>query len=379
MKVLKRVIFILIVPMITFSVSGETLEELKDEYSTLIDKQESKMTMLNENYSIQDEIKKQIADIDNRLSDAHVDIDKIDSQMMEIIMKIDDAKKAYDEAVKNREEQYKKASKRLRHIYENKDENLSIDIIFNIDNISDYYIYKQYVADIMEYDAKLINDLKETENVMKKKLDEIKEGEEAEAALKNCRTEKEFEMIVMYDERNKLLEEYRSNADAMEAEIDEIKSASEKVYEIITGMEDNIDFVNAYTGGELEWPVTGRYYVSSDYVGRISPVGNGYEFHTGIDIPAPTGYEISAAEDGIVTTAGWINGYGNTVIINHGGGLSTLYGHNSEITVNQGDKIKRGDTVALCGSTGYATGSHCHFEVRISGEHTNPWEYLKRK
>ena len=67
------------------------------------------MTMLNENYSIQDEIKKQIADIDNRLSDAHVDIDKIDSQMMEIIMKIDDAKKAYDEAVKNREEQYKKA------------------------------------------------------------------------------------------------------------------------------------------------------------------------------------------------------------------------------------------------------------------------------
>ena len=231
----------------------------------------------------------------------------------------------------------------------------------------------------MEYDAKLINDLKETENVMKKKLDEIKEGEEAEAALKNCRTEKEFEMIVMYDERNKLLEEYRSNADAMEAEIDEIKSASEKVYEIITGMEDNIDFVNTYTGGELEWPVTGRYYVSSDYVGRISPVGNGYEFHTGIDIPAPAGYEISAAEDGIVTTAGWINGYGNTVIINHGGGLSTLYGHNSEITVNQGDKIKRGDTVALCGSTGYATGSHCHFEVRISGEHTNPWEYLKRK
>ena len=109
MKVLKRVIFTLIVPMITFSVSGETLEELKDEYSTLIDKQESKMTMLNENYSIQDEIKKQIADIDNRLSDAHVDIDKIDSQMMEIIMKIDDAKKAYDEAVKNREEQYKKA------------------------------------------------------------------------------------------------------------------------------------------------------------------------------------------------------------------------------------------------------------------------------
>lgn len=379
MKVTKKAIFILIIPLITFTVNGETLEELRDEYSELIDKQETKMTMLQYNYSLQNEIKIQIADIDNRLSEAQVDIDKIDSDMMELIVKINDAQKDYDNAAAKREEQYEKASKRLRYIYENGDNDISLDILFNIDNITEYYIYKQYIEDIMEYDSNLIEELKEIEYTMKTRLEEIKEGEDAKAALENFRTEKEFEMIVMHEERNKLLKEYQNDADAMEAEINEIKEASDKVYEIITSMEENIEFVNTYTGGELEWPVEGRYYVSSDYVGRISPVGNGYEFHTGIDIPAPFGYEISAAEDGVVTTAGWINGYGNTVIINHGGGVSTLYGHNSEVTVSQGDKVKRGDTVALCGSTGYATGDHCHFEVRINGEHTDPWKYLKRE
>ena len=379
MKVTKKAIFILIIPLITFTVNGETLEELRDEYSELIDKQETKMTMLQDNYSLQNEIKIQIADIDNRLSEAQVDIDKIDSDMMELIVKINDAQKDYDNAAAKREEQYEKASKRLRYIYENGDNDISLDILFNIDNLTEYYIYKQYIEDIMEYDSNLIEELKEIEYTMKTRLEEIKEGEDAKAALENFRTEKEFEMIVMHEERNKLLKEYQNDADAMEAEINEIKEASDKVYEIITSMEENIEFVNTYTGGELEWPVEGRYYVSSDYVGRISPVGNGYEFHTGIDIPAPFGYEISAAEDGVVTTAGWINGYGNTVIINHGGGVSTLYGHNSEVTVSQGDKVKRGDTVALCGSTGYATGDHCHFEVRINGEHTDPWKYLKRE
>ena len=117
MKVTKKAIFILIIPLITFTVNGETLEELRDEYSELIDKQETKMTMLQYNYSLQNEIKIQIADIDNRLSEAQVDIDKIDSDMMELIVKINDAQKDYDNAAAKREEQYEKASKRLRYIY----------------------------------------------------------------------------------------------------------------------------------------------------------------------------------------------------------------------------------------------------------------------
>ena len=223
-----------------------------------------------------------------------------------------------------------------------------------------------------------MEELKANEECLREELERIEERSEAKTALEKFKTEKEFEMAVMYEEKNRLLEEYRQDAKRAEKELAELEEAADKVYDIIVNIEKNKEFVDTYTGGELEWPVEGRYYVSSGYVGRISPVGNGYEFHTGINIPAPEGYEIRAAEDGTVINAGWINGYGNTVIIDHGGGISTLYAHNSSVEVENGQSVHRGDVIALCGSTGYATGSHCHFEVRVNGEHTDPWEYLKR-
>ena len=131
-----------------------------------------------------------------------------------------------------------------------------------------------------------------------------------------------------------------------------------------------------YTGGKLGWPVPGRSTISSGYGSRTSPIKGKGEFHTGLDIPAPTGTKIYAAESGKVINSGSINGYGYTVIIDHGNGLSTLYGHNSQLKVKVGQKVKRGDVIALAGSTGWSTGPHCHFEVRINGKHTNPWSYL---
>ena len=124
------------------------------------------------------------------------------------------------------------------------------------------------------------------------------------------------------------------------------------------------------------WPVPGNYRVSSGYVDRTSPIFGTAEFHTGIDIPANYGTSVVAAADGVVITAGWVNGYGNTVMISHGSGLVTLYGHNSSLVVSKGDSVKKGQTIAKVGSTGYSTGNHCHFEVRKDGDHVDPNIYL---
>ena len=131
-----------------------------------------------------------------------------------------------------------------------------------------------------------------------------------------------------------------------------------------------------YTGGQFAWPVPGRSYISSGYGYRNRPIGSGREFHTGYDIPAPTGSNIVAAADGTVITAGYVNGFGYTVMINHGGGLVTLYGHNSKLNVSVGQQVTKGQVVAKCGSTGNSTGPHCHFEVRKNGKHTSPAPYL---
>lgn len=378
MKLKQIILIVMIIPFLTLTADGESLEEYKEVYDQLQDKEETKRAMLEVNYDKQTEIKKQISELDAKLSEATVYLDKIDKDMMDLLLKINNAQVEYDAAAEKRKVQYERASVRIRYIYEN-GENDYLYTLLRSGSVSHFLVQRQYISDIMEYDSNLLNELEETEKYMKQKLDEITAGKEAKDALENFRTETEFKMTVMYGEKNNLLDQYRQDADSMEKDLSELMAASDKVYEIITNMEKSQDFVSTYTGGFLEWPVEGRYYVSSDYNVRTSPVTNKSEFHSGLDIPAPEGYEIEAAEGGVITSAGWIDGYGKTIIINHGNGLSTLYGHNSKMLVADGDTVERGQVIALCGSTGNATGNHLHFEVRENGEHVNPWGYLENK
>ena len=377
MKPSKISMFVLSACILTFSVNAGELEEYRKNYERIVYDENERRKELENNYDAQNDIKKEIYDLDMRLSEAQIDIDNTEKVILDVLMEIDEAREKLEEAEEKRQSLNERASDRLRFIYENGELD-PLELAGECGSISDYARYRQYAEDIMKYDAELLEELKANEECLREELERIEERSEAKTALEKFKTEKEFEMAVMYEEKNRLLEEYRQDAKRAEKELAELEEAADKVYDIIVNIEKNKEFVDTYTGGELEWPVEGRYYVSSGYVGRISPVGNGYEFHTGIDIPAPEGYEIRAAEDGTVINAGWINGYGNTVIIDHGGGISTLYAHNSSVEVENGQSVHRGDVIALCGSTGYATGSHCHFEVRVNGEHTDPWEYLKR-
>lgn len=377
MKPSKISMFVLSACILTFSANAGELEEYRKNYERIVYDENERREELENNYDAQNDIKKEIYDLDMRLSEAQIDIDNTEKEILDVLMEIDEAREKLEEAEEKRQSLNERASDRLRFIYENGELD-PLEIAGECGSISDYARYRQYAEDIMKYDAELLEELKANEECLREELERIEERSEAKTALEKFKTEKEFEMAVMYEEKNRLLEEYRQDAKRAEKELAELEEAADKVYAIIVNIEKNKEFVDTYTGGELEWPVEGRYYVSSGYVGRISPVGNGYEFHTGIDIPAPEGYEIRAAEDGTVINAGWINGYGNTVIIDHGGGISTLYAHNSSVEVENGQSVHRGDVIALCGSTGYATGSHCHFEVRVNGEHTDPWEYLKR-
>ena len=131
-----------------------------------------------------------------------------------------------------------------------------------------------------------------------------------------------------------------------------------------------------YIGGELAWPVPGYTRISSKYGMRTHPITGVYKLHTGVDISAPMGANFIAANDGVVTKAGMNSAYGNMVIIDHGGGISTLYAHGSEILVQVGQVVKRGDAVLKVGSTGYSTGPHAHFEVRMDGVVTDPMPYI---
>ncbi len=131
----------------------------------------------------------------------------------------------------------------------------------------------------------------------------------------------------------------------------------------------------ALAAGSMLFPLAGEMEVTSDFGWRTHPIFGTQKFHSGIDFAAEEGETVYAAEDGVVSTAGWISGYGYTVILQHGEGMETLYGHNSELLVS-GGFVHKGDPIALAGSTGNSTGPHCHFEVNLNGEPVSPWDYL---
>ncbi len=124
------------------------------------------------------------------------------------------------------------------------------------------------------------------------------------------------------------------------------------------------------------WPVNG---IITSYFGyRSSPYGYGRELHQAIDIAAPYGTPVVATGDGTVVFAGWKGGYGKVVIIDHGYGFRTVYGHNSKLVVHVGDEVKRGQIIAYVGSTGRSTGPHLHYEVIVNGRRENPLRYMSR-
>lgn len=128
-------------------------------------------------------------------------------------------------------------------------------------------------------------------------------------------------------------------------------------------------------GGQLADPYPGASF-GSPFGPRVHPVFGNVRIHTGVDIGGEFGDSIHAAEDGVVVSAGWLGGYGNATVIDHGGGLATLYGHQSELLVSAGEHVSRGQVIGRVGCTGTCTGPHLHFEVRIDGEPVNPVPYI---
>ena len=116
--------------------------------------------------------------------------------------------------------------------------------------------------------------------------------------------------------------------------------------------------------------------VTDDYGPRINPVTGEAGFHAGVDLGDPYGAPVYASKTGVVVYSGWISGYGNTIIIDHGSGVQTLYAHNSSLLFGVGDSVNRGQTIAYVGSTGMSTGPHIHWEIRINGQHINPMPYV---
>ena len=135
---------------------------------------------------------------------------------------------------------------------------------------------------------------------------------------------------------------------------------------------------STYVGGKFMWPLpAANNVITCKYGYRTHPVTKKYKLHTGIDLRASTGTKVYAANKGTVTTSGYSSAWGNYIIINHGGGYTTLYAHLSRRNVSKGATVKQGDVIGLSGNTGYSTGPHLHFEINKNGSSYDPLKEFK--
>lgn len=281
------------------------------------------------------------------------------------------------------EEEYNQKEELLRErlvaMYED-GETQYLDILLSSRNIvefiSGYYLINEFV----EYDNTLMKEVAERRDdieITKTKL------EKEETEIKLIKAKREQTTVVLQNTIT-LQESYAKKLSKQEQElknkITEYKQEQARIEALIqqaTNSSNNLDI--QYTGGEMLWPVAiSGTVITSTYGVREHPIQGVIKEHSGLDIGNATyGSPVVAAADGVVTYAGWLGGYGNCVMINHGNGLVTLYGHGQKIITELHKEVKKGDLIMEVGSTGNSTGPHLHFEVRVNGSCVNPLNYVK--
>ena len=339
--------------------------------------------------------KQEIANIKSKKLSAEQEMEAMDKVLTSIQAELDEAtedlnilteqlaaaEKALQEATEKRDAQFALLGSRMRFLQQ-KGSSGYLEILFDAQSFSDLFLRMQYVNDIMGYDKEILEQLEETQRTIEKKKTEIEKNKAEQEEVVKLQKEKLAEQQEVVNEKKALVASYQSDLSKYEQMVAANEKADKAVLNQIAKQQQQSSSSGSsskvyYTGGgSLGWPVPGHTGVSSGFVTRTSPITGKTESHSGLDIPAPYGTPIVAAEAGKVTYSGWMNGYGNTIIIDHGGGLSTLYGHNSSLVAKVGQVVSRGQTVAKCGSTGWSTGNHCHFSVLKNGAYVNPRNYV---
>ncbi len=318
---------------------------------------------------------RQVQKLDEKIQTSQTELDELNTKITDLQASLDEV----EEKLKVAEERYNRQKEilevRLVAMYETSDTQY-LDVILSSRSVSDFLSNYFLITELANYDTELLEDMKAQKDeieLAKKKLDDTQE-QYATIKQNQTKTAKILENTKIV--RENYIAKLSTQEKDIQAKIDEYNARFAEVNaEILSLALQGID--TKYIGGELAWPIPGYTRITSKFGMRTHPITGVYKLHTGVDVSAPTGANFVAANDGIVVKAGYNSAYGNMVIIDHGGGVSTLYAHGSEIMVQVGQTVKRGETVVLkVGSTGYSTGPHAHFEVRLNGVVTDPLPYI---
>lgn len=306
--------------------------------------------------------------VKGQINSLSAQIDETSEKLKEKQEELDDKKAD----IKETDELFKS---KLKAMYIRRSGNM-IATALAVDTFSEMLTAVNTLTNISQADTALLERLNKEKQEIEKVEAEIEAELEALEESKALQESKQKEYASLLQKVNQQLSETAAQEAAAQVAYEDAKQKrDDAAAELEKEFAANGD-LDSYVGGTWRWPVPTNRYVSSHYGYRNI---FGYrEFHTGIDIPAPRNTNIIASNSGFVTTATYSNsGYGNRVIIDHGGGYKTLYAHCNSLNVKVGDFVAQGDVIAFVGTTGLSTGNHLHFEIRQNGATVNPYPYIK--
>ena len=390
-----------------FSVHAEeTKEDVEQQKEEAQQAQEEANANAEKYQKKVDKLTAAVNELDKQATDISTQIVEKKQQAEDLQNEIDETQTKLAEAQVSEDNQYEAMKKRIQYLYEEGDV-AYIDALMSSASFEDSLNKSEYVDQLSTYDQKQLNKLVKTKNDIAEYQQTLKDDladvekvkadlETKQADLDDVISQKNAEINKYSDDvemQKALAAEYAKQESELDDKLAELarqeqqrleeerkQREAEQQQQDNNGGSDNSGSDSDNSGsnnggsttgsGQFIWPVT-------DYFGpRESPTAGASSNHMGIDIGCSYGVPIAAADAGVVTVAEWGESGGNYVMIDHGNGFVTMYLHNSSLAVSVGDVVSQGQTIAYAGSTGYSTGTHCHFSVFLNGSYVNPLDYL---
>lgn len=388
------------------------LSEAQQEKKTLENDLQKAKELIDSLKGSKEDIQSEVEKLDKQLNEISGKVKELESRLSKKRQEIADTESALNKAKEQEKKQYRNMKKRIQFMYEN-GQTSYVEMLLSADSFTDFLNAVEYITQISQYDRKMLKEYQnmqvtiadtqktlETDYASLQSLQaKVQEEKQAVAALESAKKGELNDVADDLTDAQTVAKAYEAEIQAQNEVIAQIQAAQKRAAEQQAAQqqaqaaEENQGATdaarenqntaqnttpsgNGQSTGSMMWPCPSSKRVTSDYGPRTSPTNGASSNHKGIDIGAAYGADIVAADGGTVLVATYSSSGGNYVIIDHGGGLCTVYMHASSLTVSAGQTVSKGQVIAKVGSTGISTGNHLHFGVTLNGVYVSPWGYV---
>lgn len=368
------------------------MDDAREEKSALEQERERVEESLGELEALKGDASAYIERLDGELAQIEGELESLEGQVEQKEQEIQAAGQELEAARQAEARQYESMKLRIRYMYE-RGETSFLDMLFQSDSVSQLLNRAEYISQIADYDRKKLEEYGQIREEVARRERELEEERETLLELQEAAEARRESVRTLMAEKSAEIERYEEQIAGAEGQISEYDRDIAAQEEIIRAIEEEMkrkeeeERKKAEAAGQTYtpvslgnisfiWPCPSSSRITSEFGGRSSPTEGASTNHKGVDIGAASGSDILAAASGTVTISTYSVSAGNYIMIDHGGGVSTVYMHCSSRLVSVGDEVEQGQVIAKVGSTGYSTGPHLHFGIRSGGDYVNPLQHV---